>query len=70
VTPLAWLGRGVPELGLHPNVQALSAQALLLTGAALALLLLLAEASKSRPSRRDPAEESPMGSAPKAGVGV
>jgi high-affinity iron transporter len=70
VTPLAWLGRGVPELGLHPNVQALSAQALLLAGAALALLLLLAEGSKSRPSRRDPADESPMGSAPKAGVGV
>ena len=34
--PLAWLGRGVPMLGLYPNVQTLSVQGLLLAGAVLA----------------------------------
>ena len=41
ITPLTWLGPGIPFLGVHPNVQALSVQALLLAGAALALVLLL-----------------------------
>jgi high-affinity iron transporter len=41
VTPLTWLGPGLPALGVHPNVQALSVQALLLAGAALAGVFLL-----------------------------
>ena len=39
VTPLAWLGRGLPALGVYPNVQTLSVQGLLMAGAALALAL-------------------------------
>ena len=39
VTPLAWLGRGLPALGVYPNVQAISVQGLLMAGAALALAL-------------------------------
>jgi high-affinity iron transporter len=38
---LEWLGRGIPLLGVYPNVQTLSVQALLLLGAALALVLML-----------------------------
>jgi len=39
VTPLAWLGRGLPALGVYPNVQTISIQGLLMAGAALALAL-------------------------------
>ena len=35
--PGVWLGRGIPMLGLYPNVQTLSIQGLLLSGAVLAL---------------------------------
>jgi high-affinity iron transporter len=56
LTPLAWLGGGLPALGIHPNLQALSVQGLLLAGAALALVVLL-------PGDRVEAR-------PKAGVGV
>jgi high-affinity iron transporter len=38
-TPLSWLGNGLPALGFHPNVQALSIQGLLLLGAVLAFVL-------------------------------
>jgi high-affinity iron transporter len=38
-TPLTWLGKGLPTFGLHPNIQALSIQGLLLLGAVLALVL-------------------------------
>jgi high-affinity iron transporter len=41
--PLAWLGQGIPMLGLYPNVQTLSVQGLLLAGAALALVLMIAD---------------------------
>jgi high-affinity iron transporter len=60
VTTLEWLGQGLPGLGLYPNVQALSVQALLLAGAVLALLLLVAG------PRPEPAKESRTA----AGVGV
>ncbi len=40
-TPLEWLGGGLPAMGFYPNVQALSVQALLLAGAALALIMIL-----------------------------
>ena len=40
-TELEWIGPGLPALGLHPNVQALSVQGLLLLGAAFALVLVL-----------------------------
>jgi high-affinity iron transporter len=39
-TSLPWMGRGLPWVGLHPNLQVLSVQALLLGGAVLAWLLL------------------------------
>ncbi len=70
VTPLSWLGRGVPELGLHPNVQALSVQALLLAGAALALILLLVDAGTTKPRSRAVADESQVGSEPRAEIRV
>jgi high-affinity iron transporter len=41
--PVAWLGTGIPMLGLYPNVQTLSVQGLLLAGAVLALVLMLAD---------------------------
>jgi len=40
VTPLAWLGTGLPLLGVHPSVQALAVQGVLLAGAGLALVVL------------------------------
>ena len=39
-TPLAWLGSGIPQLGLHPSVQSVSVQGLLVLGALLALVIL------------------------------
>lgn len=39
ITPVLWLGSGLPALGFHPNTQALSIQGLLLLGALLAFLL-------------------------------
>jgi high-affinity iron transporter len=39
ITPLLWLGSGLPALGFHPNTQALSVQGLLLLGAVLAFVL-------------------------------
>jgi high-affinity iron transporter len=59
--PLAWLGQGIPVLGLYPNVQTLSVQGLLLAGAALAMVLMLSDR---------PANESHVGPRPRAGVGV
>jgi high-affinity iron transporter len=38
-TPLRWLGTGLPALGIHPNVQAVSIQGLLVLGAVLAFFL-------------------------------
>ena len=40
ITPLSWLGSGLPVLGIHPSLQALSVQALLLAGALLALVVM------------------------------
>jgi high-affinity iron transporter len=45
VTPLSWLGEGLPLLGVYPNMQAVAVQALLLSGAALAVVLLILERS-------------------------
>ena len=56
-----WLGQGIPMLGLYPNVQTLSIQGLLLSGAVLALLLLLSDR---------PASESLAGPRSTAGDGV
>jgi len=39
-TNLGWMGRGLPSLGLYPNVQVVSVQLLLLAGAVLAWLLI------------------------------
>jgi high-affinity iron transporter len=41
-----WLGRGIPMLGLYPNAQTLSIQGLLLSGALMALVLLLMDRPK------------------------
>ncbi len=49
VTPLAWLGGGVPVLGLHPNVQVLSVQGILLAGAVGAWLILWIEQRETAP---------------------
>src|SRR5262249_60288762 len=65
VTPLSWLGSGVPALGLHPNVQALSVQGLLVAGAALALVLLAVPDSSA-----DSRGARPVGPAPTAGGGA
>ena len=40
VTPLGWLGQGLPALGVYPNTQALSIQGLLLAGAGVAFAML------------------------------
>ncbi len=45
--PGAWLGQGIPMLGLYPNVQTLSIQGLLLSGAVLALVLMLTDRPKA-----------------------
>ncbi len=52
-TPVAWLGTGIPALGLHPNSQSLSVQAMLVAGALLALVLSLT-GGRSMPSLRSP----------------
>jgi high-affinity iron transporter len=44
----SWLGQGIPMLGLYPNVQTLSIQAILLSGAVLALVLMLTDRPKAR----------------------
>ncbi|HEX8203408.1 MAG TPA: FTR1 family protein, partial [Isosphaeraceae bacterium] len=54
VTPLPWLGAGVPLLGLFPNAQVASVQGLLLAGAALATLVVAL-------GRSGPAREAPAG---------
>jgi high-affinity iron transporter len=41
--PYGWLGRGIPLLGLYPNLQTLSVQGLLLAGAILALVVMLTD---------------------------
>jgi high-affinity iron transporter len=60
ISPIAFLGAGVPWLGLHPNVQVLSVQALLLGGALIALFMptrLPAEPGSARPSVGEPIRE-------------
>jgi high-affinity iron transporter len=52
-TAVRWMGTGVPLLGLYPTVQSVSVQALLVAGAALALVVMIGggDASASRPSK-------------------
>ncbi|HEV3167891.1 MAG TPA: FTR1 family protein, partial [Isosphaeraceae bacterium] len=48
MTPLPWLGTGVPLLGLYPSVQVVAVQGLLLAGALMALpVIWLGEPSQS-----------------------
>lgn len=72
VTGLPWLGPGLPLLGVYPNLQVLSVQALLLCGAAVALgVLLVGEALGDRPAPSAAARVAPAAPAPaKAGAGV
>jgi high-affinity iron transporter len=62
-TPVAWLGPGLPGLGVHPSVQVLSVQALLLAGAALAGVTLLGERPRwsETTGRRDAARSTVHG---------
>ncbi len=39
VSPVSWLGSGLPWIGVHPNVQSLSVQGLLIAGAVIALAM-------------------------------
>ena len=48
VTPVSWLGLGVPMLGIHPNVQTLVIQGFLLFGAAMTLLVPIFEPVKGK----------------------
>jgi high-affinity iron transporter len=50
ITPLTWLGSGLPVLGIHPSIQALSVQALLLGGAGLALVVMAIGDTDQTPS--------------------
>ena len=52
LTPLTWLGAGAPLLGVHPNVQALSVQGLLLAGAGLALVVMASGRDEGAPAPR------------------
>ena len=45
VTPVTWVGLGIPALGLHPNVQTLVIQGFLVFGALLTLILPIFERS-------------------------
>ena len=40
ITPLSWLGDGLPTFGVYPNAQALAVQGLLLAGALAAVVVL------------------------------
>lgn len=62
VTPVAWIGLGVPALGIHPNVQTLVSQGFLLFAAMLALVLPRLEPPKASP----PAKPVPA----RVGVGI
>ena len=68
VTTVSWLGTGIPLLGLHPNIQVLSVQALLVVGAVMALAIG-GEGTPST-SKRVAASGPSIESAPKAGIGV
>src|SRR5262249_31390183 len=50
VTPLEWLGNGLPIVGLYPNVQVVAMQGLLVIGALLAAVLLAVEVLRPRPA--------------------
>ncbi len=74
-TNLGWMGRGLPSLGLYPNVQVVSVQSLLLAGAVLAWLLIPREAASgrargaaaadsTRSSHHDSAAAQPSGAGP------
>ncbi len=65
VTPVSWLGLGLPVIGLHPNVQALSIQGILLMGAVLAVVLPMLE---GRPAAAE--SKVKLTIPPAAGVGA
>jgi high-affinity iron transporter len=60
-TSLDWLGAGLPALGFHPNLQALSVQGLLILGAVLSLVVPVTDSSP---------RQSKIAPPPAAGVGV
>jgi high-affinity iron transporter len=49
-TNVSWIGRGLPWLGIYPNLQVLSVQALLLAGAILAWVVVPKPAAKPKPA--------------------
>ncbi len=61
-TPLAWLGGGLPMIGMHPTAQGLAIQGLLVLGAVLALVTIGMGQSKA-PSKVEDGSESSSESA-------
>jgi high-affinity iron transporter len=72
-TPVAWLGSGLPGIGLFPNVQVLSVQGLLVAGAVLAWVLMPQSSAGGRaPAGAGPSDgllPDPATSKAKAGAG-
>lgn len=66
VTQVGWLGTGFPTLGVHPNVQALSVQGLLMAGGLLALVLTVIGGRGDGARAASPQRVAP----PAAGVSV
>jgi high-affinity iron transporter len=66
-TGVAWMGDGIPMLGIYPNVQCLAVQGMLVAGALLAFGLMMfggeskagsSDRPNSSPSGRDASEDS------------
>jgi high-affinity iron transporter len=66
-TPLAWLGAGLPVLGLYPNVQCVGVQGILILGAVAALLVMVVGTARSSEAlAAAPAPAVPSGRVPVA----
>ena len=64
VTPVSWVGLGLPMLGIHPNLQTLVIQGFLMLGAAMTLILPLFERTEK------PVKSSIKAGPARVGVGV
>ncbi len=68
VTPVTWLGTGLPLLGIHPNLQSLMVQALLFGGAVVAFMVLAQ--GETVPAGIRPMQSPSSEDAPRAVVSV
>ncbi len=68
LTPVSWIGEGVPLLGVFPTVQGLAVQGLLLAGAVLAIPSLFFQ--KTEAKRKDREQQSAPSAAPASGLRV